>query len=137
MGKLKQIEAIRQLKYRYLRCLDCKLWDEMREVFSDDAVSHYDHGRYFFEGPDAIIGSLRDTLDRPGVISLHQVSLARRYCTRVLALRDGELIYDGPSAALTASFLQQLYGTAAEELLHDDHDFAAPPAEAPPLALVA
>jgi phosphonate transport system ATP-binding protein len=55
------------------------------------------------------------------VISLHQVSLARRYCDRVLALRDGELIYDGPSAALTTEFLQKLYGTTAEELLHDDH----------------
>ncbi|NCT96451.1 MAG: phosphonate ABC transporter ATP-binding protein [Comamonadaceae bacterium] len=71
------------------------------------------------------------------IVSLHQVSLARRYCHRVLALRDGELVYDGPSAALTPSFLQQLYGTAAEELLHDDHDFAAPAAEAPPLALAA
>lgn len=73
MGKLEQIEAIKQLKYRYMRCLDSKLWDEMREVFSDDAVSHYDQGRYAFEGPDAIIGFLRDTLDRPGVVSLHQV----------------------------------------------------------------
>jgi len=73
MGKLKQIEAIKQVKYRYLRCLDSKLWDEMRAVFTQDAVSHYDHGRYAFEGVDAIIGFLRDTLDRPGVLSLHQV----------------------------------------------------------------
>ena len=73
MDKLKQIEAIKQVKYRYLRCLDGKLWDEMREVFSEDAVSHYDQGRYAFEGVDAIIGFLKDTLDRPGVISLHQV----------------------------------------------------------------
>ena len=54
------------------------------------------------------------------VVSLHHVSLARRYCERVIALREGELVYDGPSAALTPAFLQQLYGTAAEELLHDD-----------------
>jgi len=73
VGKLKQIEAIKQLKYRYMRCLDSKLWDEMREVFSDDAVSHYDQGRHAFECPDAIIGFLRDTLGRPGVVSLHQV----------------------------------------------------------------
>jgi bile-acid 7alpha-dehydratase len=72
MGKLKQIEAIKQLKYRYLRCLDSKLWDEMRSVFTADAVSHYDHGRFAFEGAEAIIEFLRDTL-RPGVISLHQV----------------------------------------------------------------
>ena len=35
MGRLKQIEAIKQVKYRYLRCLDSKLWDEMRAVFKD------------------------------------------------------------------------------------------------------
>jgi hypothetical protein len=51
VGKLKHIEAIRQLKYRYMRCLDSKLWDEMREVFSDDAISSYDKGRYTSTGP--------------------------------------------------------------------------------------
>ncbi|RYX92463.1 MAG: phosphonate ABC transporter ATP-binding protein [Comamonadaceae bacterium] len=71
------------------------------------------------------------------VISLHQVSLARRYCARVIALRDGELVYDGPSAALTPSFLQQLYGTAAGELLHDDHAEPEAPIEVTPLALAA
>jgi len=62
------------------------------------------------------------------VVSLHHVSLAQRYCDRVIALRDGELVYDGPSAALSVAFLQQLYGTAAEELLHDS---AAPHPTAP------
>ncbi len=69
------------------------------------------------------------------VISLHQVSLARRYCDRVLALRDGELVYDGPGDALTPAFLQQLYGAAAEELLHDHG--AAAPTESVPLSLAA
>ena len=71
------------------------------------------------------------------VVSLHQVSLARRYCDRVLALRDGNLVFDGPADALTPAFLEQLYGTAAEELLHDP---AATPDTAispTPLALVA
>lgn len=54
------------------------------------------------------------------VISLHHVELARRYCERVLALRDGRLVFDGPSEALTPSFLQQLYGTGAGELLYDE-----------------
>ena len=53
------------------------------------------------------------------VVSLHHVALAQRYCNRVVALRDGALVYDGPSAALTPSFLQHLYGTAAADLLHE------------------
>ena len=54
------------------------------------------------------------------IVSLHHVSLARRYCERVVALRDGALVYDGPSAALTPSFLRELYGTTADELQSED-----------------
>lgn len=35
------IEEIRQLKYRYLRCLDLKLWDEFAQVFTEDATANY------------------------------------------------------------------------------------------------
>ena len=59
------------------------------------------------------------------IVSLHQVGLARCYCHRVLALRDDELVHDGPSAALT--FLQQLCGTAADELLHTTRLRGRPP----------
>lgn len=54
------------------------------------------------------------------VVSLHHVGLARRYCERVVALRDGALVFDGPVAALTPAFLRDLYGSAAEELVADD-----------------
>ena len=63
------------------------------------------------------------------IISLHHVGLARRYCQRVVALRDGELAFDGPTNALTPSLLRSLYGTATEELVHDElTDPPAPPA---------
>ena len=53
------------------------------------------------------------------IVSLHHVALARRYCDRVIALREGRLIFDGPTSALTPEFLRKLYGSAAEELLSD------------------
>ena len=34
---LKEIEAIKQLKARYFRCLDLKRWDEFADVFTEDA----------------------------------------------------------------------------------------------------
>jgi phosphonate transport system ATP-binding protein len=67
------------------------------------------------------------------VVSLHHVGLARRYCERVLALRHGELVFDGPTTALTPGFLEQLYGTASGELLED----TAPAASLSPLPLAA
>jgi phosphonate transport system ATP-binding protein len=51
------------------------------------------------------------------IMSLHHVELARRYCTRVLALREGRLIFDGPTQALTPAFLRELYGTSVDELI--------------------
>ncbi len=54
------------------------------------------------------------------IVSLHQVEYARRYCPRTIALRDGEIAYDGPSTALSHDFLRELYGDASEELVLPD-----------------
>ena len=51
------------------------------------------------------------------LVSLHQVQFARRYCKRTVALRLGEVVYDGPSSELTAPLLRQLYGAAVDEML--------------------
>lgn len=49
-------------------------------------------------------------------ISLHQVEYALKYCPRTIALKGGQVAYDGPSAALTPAFLNQIYGAESEEL---------------------
>jgi len=67
------------------------------------------------------------------VISLHHVELARRYCERVIALREGALVYDGPTSALTPEFLQRLYGAGADELLRDEPEPAHASATSPRL----
>ncbi|OZI67103.1 phosphonate ABC transporter ATP-binding protein [Bordetella genomosp. 11] len=51
------------------------------------------------------------------VVSLHQVDVAMRYCPRVVALRHGKVVYDGPSSKLTAEMLQDLYGAELGELM--------------------
>ncbi|MDP2621221.1 MAG: phosphonate ABC transporter ATP-binding protein [Hyphomicrobiales bacterium] len=61
------------------------------------------------------------------LVSLHQVEYARRYCSRTVALRDGSVAYDGPSAALTLDFLRDIYGEASEELILPDAPAWAPP----------
>ena len=50
------------------------------------------------------------------LVSLHQVEYALNYCARTIALRNGEVVYDGPSSALTPTFLGELYGAESEEL---------------------
>jgi phosphonate transport system ATP-binding protein len=58
------------------------------------------------------------------VVSLHQTDIAIRYCTRAIALRHGELVFDGPTDALTEERLLQLYGMQVSELI-DARDVAA------------
>ena len=54
------------------------------------------------------------------VVSLHQVEYARRYCPRTIALRDGRVVFDGPSSELTNQMLVELYGDNSEELILPD-----------------
>ena len=51
------------------------------------------------------------------VVSLHQVNVAMKYCPRTVALNKGQVVYDGPSSALTPALLRELYGAEADEIL--------------------
>ena len=51
------------------------------------------------------------------LVSLHQVDYARAYFDRIVAMRGGEIVFDGPAAKLTPDFLTELYGASAEELI--------------------
>jgi phosphonate transport system ATP-binding protein len=54
------------------------------------------------------------------IVSLHQVGYARSYCPRTVALKDGVVVYDGASAALTPALLRELYGSEADILVSED-----------------
>jgi hypothetical protein len=73
MDDLHEIEAIKRLKYRYMRCLDQKRWDEIRDCFVDDATAAYSGGKYAFEGRDAIVGFFAQAMGSPGFLSSHRV----------------------------------------------------------------
>jgi hypothetical protein len=70
---LVEIEAIKRLKYQYARCLDQKLWDEIAECFTADAVAAYSGGAYTFEGRDAIIDFLRRSMGAETFLSSHRM----------------------------------------------------------------
>jgi hypothetical protein len=69
-----EIEAIKRLKYKYVRCLDQKLWDEIRDCFTDDAVASYSGGKYHYEGRDAIVGFLVESMGAEDFLSAHRVT---------------------------------------------------------------
>jgi hypothetical protein len=73
LQQMLEIEAIKQLKYRYQRGVDLHDWDGLADCFSVDASCAYADGKYTFTGRDSIIGFLRSAMDRDGVMSSHQV----------------------------------------------------------------
>jgi phosphonate transport system ATP-binding protein len=48
------------------------------------------------------------------VCTLHDVDLIQRYATRLVALRDGELVYEGGPGEFTADTFREIYGEEAE-----------------------
>ena len=49
------------------------------------------------------------------VVSLHQVDAAVTFCKRVVAMRDGAIVYDGAPAGLTQDILRNVYGPEYED----------------------
>jgi hypothetical protein len=72
-AELVEIEEIKRLKYRYMRCLDQKLWDEIEGCFTEDAAAAYSGGRYSFEGRGAIVDFLRRSMGAETFLSSHRV----------------------------------------------------------------
>jgi hypothetical protein len=95
------LEEIRQVKYRYLRCVDLKLWDELAEVFTPDATVDYGtmvYGKPLeITGRDEIVGYLRDNLG-PDVITVHSAG-------------QPEITVDGDTARGTWSFEDTVIAT--------------------------
>jgi len=50
------------------------------------------------------------------VVTLHQVDYAMRYCPRVVALKAGKVVYDGPSVGLDKAALVDIYGPEIQEV---------------------
>ncbi len=44
------------------------------------------------------------------IINIHDVMLAQQFAERIVGLRLGEIVYDGPPAAITADVLTDIYG---------------------------
>lgn len=53
------------------------------------------------------------------LINIHHVDLALKYATRVIGIKAGEIVYDGPSNMVDSEILKQIYGRelAADELM--------------------
>ena len=68
--RLEDIEAIKKLKAKYWRCVDRKLWDEMNQVFTEEATADYGP-KSKLKGRQAIVQFLKSSLGADSVITSH------------------------------------------------------------------
>jgi hypothetical protein len=112
---LVEIEEIKRLKYRYMRCLDQKLWDELESCFTEDATVAYSGGHYSVEGRAAIIEWLRNSMGSEGFLSSHRVHhpeidlTGPSTATGTWALEDTVIIADFGFALRGAAFYTDEY----------------------------
>ena len=91
-----------------------------RVVLADEPIASLDP-----ESSRRVMETLAELNRQDGItvlVSLHQVDVAMRYCARVVALRAGEVVFDGVPGALTSAMLADIYGAEAIPVL----DPAAP-----------
>ncbi|MGT3241488.1 phosphonate ABC transporter ATP-binding protein [Yersinia enterocolitica] len=52
------------------------------------------------------------------VVNLHSVDLVKEYCTRVIGIAHGRIIFDGHPSMLNDTIIQDIYSDESAELLH-------------------
>lgn len=63
-----------------------------------------------------ILRDLNQTDGLTVIVTLHQVDYALRYCDRVVALKAGRKVYDGPASGLNREELIDIYGPEFEDV---------------------
>ncbi len=82
-------------------------------ILADEPVASLDPAT-----ADSIMQYLGE-INRDGITvicSLHFLSLARRYGNRVIALKDGRIVFEGKPAEIDNARFKQIYGQDAEEI---------------------
>ena len=66
---------------------------------------------------DVVMKALRRIHEEDGrmvICNLHTLDTARRFCDRVIGMRAGKIVFDGPPAALTTEAAREIYGADAD-----------------------
>ena len=50
------------------------------------------------------------------VCNLHFLSLVREYATRVIALKDGEIVFQGAPSEINEEWFKKIYGESARDI---------------------
>lgn len=70
---------------------------------------------------EVIMTQLKDAVtqrDITCIVNLHQVDFARRYATRIIGIKDGNIVYDGSAEDLSDEIVSDIYAGKEHEMTH-------------------
>jgi phosphonate transport system ATP-binding protein len=76
-------------------------------ILADEPIASVDPERS--RAMMALLHQLSATTGKTLVISLHEVEFAVQYCDRIVALRQGKILFDAPASQVTDAMLADLY----------------------------
>jgi len=111
---LVEIEHIHQLKYRYVRFIDQKRWDDLAGLFLDDATASYGGGAVNLAGRPAIMDFLTGTMADETMLTSHKVhqpeiTLDGDRAEGVWALDDVVILAEANMTVRGSSFYEDRY----------------------------
>lgn len=91
-------------------------------VLADEPVASLDPAT-----ADRVLSLLHGICKSDGItaiVSLHQLDFARRYSDRIVALAQGNVVFDGPASRLGKAEVSRIYGSNSADA---DDDFEPTP----------
>ncbi|OSC36506.1 nuclear transport factor 2 family protein [Mycobacterium decipiens] len=115
------VAAIKQVKYRYLRALDTKHWDDFAETLTEDVAGDYGSSvgsELHFTNRADLVDYLRSTLG-PNIITEHRVThpeitVTGDTATGVWYLQDRVIVAEFNFMLIGAAFYRDQYRRTAD-----------------------
>ncbi len=88
------------------------LMQDPRIILADEPIASLDP-----MNAQVVMQSLRTIHEEDGrmvIANLHTLDTARRYCDRVIGMRDGHVVFDGAPEHLTTEAARDIYGAGAD-----------------------
>ncbi len=88
------------------------LMQDPKIILADEPIASLDP-----MNAQVVMDTLRRIQDEDGrliIANLHTLDTARRYCDRVIGMRDGRIVFDGSPQQLTTGVARDIYGAGAE-----------------------
>ncbi|MBY6004516.1 phosphonate ABC transporter ATP-binding protein [Salipiger bermudensis] len=88
------------------------LMQDPKVILADEPIASLDP-----MNAQVVMEALRRIHDEDGrmvIANLHTLDTARRYCDRVIGMRDGRIVFDGTPDQLTTGVARDIYGAGAD-----------------------